>query len=562
IIIVLVTMTTISAYFTINRLSVDNSLSIWFLEDNPSYNAYIDYQEQFGSDEIFVGMFPVNNALESSNINKLKELHQAIDSLWFVKESFSLANAKYPIYVNEAIVYDDLYTTERSEKGLKSLYGKLPNIIQQLVTEDYKNLFFYVQLKPTPFIEKSRAEIAPAIRERIEKHLGDIYFLTGAPVLNEAYSLGIYKESLVFGILTILVITVMLLFLLPDKRYLPMALFSVAMPITILFGIITSLGFALNMISMLIPTILMVYSVSDVVHIINIYQKEGLSNAHIGKSTLIALAIRKSLTPCFYTTLTTIVGYFALYLSPLPAFKNMGVFTCLGLLLSFILVYIISTIGFSFLHSEFTKDRPILKLKNFNYHHVIGKINELTWSYRNAIILVFSIFLIIGLGSVLYVKLDTNSLDLLAEGKAKQDLRTVESQLNGSSRLQLNITSLDGDEVVTKETISALEDFQNKLETINLLANPVSIIDIKKFLEKRTPVLFQSNVSAASTQNLLKNNELESGSFYKLFSEDLKTLGIAISVKEVKTSELEALLDGIEKSFNSSFDASKYKLTI
>ncbi|MBT8325327.1 MAG: hypothetical protein KJO96_08510, partial [Winogradskyella sp.] len=56
IIIVLVTMTTISAYFTINRLSVDNSLSIWFLEDNPSYNAYIDYQEQFGSDEIFVGM--------------------------------------------------------------------------------------------------------------------------------------------------------------------------------------------------------------------------------------------------------------------------------------------------------------------------------------------------------------------------------------------------------------------------------------------------------------------------------------------------------------------------
>lgn len=562
IIIALVGMMIFSAYFTINRLSVDNSLSIWFLEDNPSYNAYIDYQEEFGSDEIFVAMIPVENAIAEVNITTLKQLHNTIDSLWFVKETFSLAKAKYPIYANKTIVYDDLYTNKRSEKGLKNLYAKLPNITQQLVTPNYKNLFFYIQLKPTPLIEKSRAEIAPAIRHSIEKYVGEDYFLTGAPVLNEAYSLGIYKESLVFGILTILVITIMLLFLLPDKRYLLMALFSVAIPITILFGIITSLGFALNMISMLIPTILMVYSVSDVVHIINIYHKEGLTNAHIGKTTLIALTVRKSLTPCFYTTLTTIVGYFALYLSPLPAFKNMGVFTCLGLLLSFLLVYIISIIGFSFLHSKFKSDRPILKIKGFNYHFAIDKMNKFTSINKNSIIIVFTVFLIFGIWSVLHVKLDTNSLDLLAEGKAKQDLRIVESQLNGSSRLQLNITSLEGEEVVTKEVIIALEEFQKKLEKIDLLATPVSIIDIQKFLEQRSPVLFQSNVSAASLQELLKNNTLDSGSFYKLFSDDFKTLGVSVNVKEIKTSELEALLRGISKSFNSSFDNTKYKLTI
>ena len=44
----------ISAIQTLKELKVGNSLSIWFLEDAPSYKAYIDFQGKFGSDEIFI----------------------------------------------------------------------------------------------------------------------------------------------------------------------------------------------------------------------------------------------------------------------------------------------------------------------------------------------------------------------------------------------------------------------------------------------------------------------------------------------------------------------------
>jgi len=234
----------------------------------------------------------------------------------------------------------------------------LPNISGQLITEDFKNQFFYIQLNPTPTIEEKRQSLGSEIRTLIEKQYSN-YYLTGPPVLNEAYSKGIYKESMLFGGLTVLVITLLLLFLLPNKRYLLVSLLSVAVPLALLFGIITSMGFALNMISMLIPTILMVYSVSDAVHIINIYHNEGASSENTSKIDLITLAIRKSFTPCFYTTLTTFVGYFALYLSPLPAFKNMGVFTCIGLVLSFFLVYVITIIAFSFMTLNFDDSKPI-----------------------------------------------------------------------------------------------------------------------------------------------------------------------------------------------------------
>lgn len=550
-----------SGYNTLNKLSVDNSLGIWFLEDDPSYKAYIDFQESFGSDEIFIAMLPVENAIGKTEILALKDLQNQIEKLPYVKTTFSLAKAKYPIYANQKINFDDLYNENRSEKGLKNLFSKLPNITSQLVTKDYKNQFFYIQLNPTPTVEKDRQAIAAELRTFIENNY-ETYYLSGPPVLNEAYSKGIYKESLTFGILTVLVITLMLLFLLPSKRYLIISLLSVAVPISLLFGLITSLGFALNMISMLIPTILMVYSVSDAVHIINIYHKEGLANKSLTKVELLAVTIKKSLTPCFYTTLTTFVGYFALYLSPLPAFKNMGVFTCIGLVLSFILVYIITIIGFSYMNLNFEKAKPLLSLKRFNQSAFIDWLNRITSDYKNSIIVGFTAILIFGIYSIFQVKVDTNSRNLLAEGKAKHDLRKVEVELGGSNRLQINISTADGSAILNKDALKRLEDFQEKLEANPFISNPVSIVNIKQFLAKRTPILFQSNVSETSLKNTLSEVDENENSFFKLLSEDLTTAGFTITLMEARTSQLNQVLDDIKLSFESTFDTEQYNLKI
>lgn len=561
IIIVLAIAMGFSGYNTLNKLSVDNSLGIWFLEDDPSYKAYIDFQESFGSDEIFIAMLPVKNAIGEVEVSALKELHQKIEALPYVQTSFSLAKAKYPIYANKTINFDNLYNAKRSEKGLKNLFSKLPNITSQLVTKDYKNQFFYIQLNPTPTVEQDRQAIAGEMRAIIESNYED-YYLTGPPVLNEAYSKGIYKESLTFGILTVLVITLMLLFLLPSKRYLIISLLSVAVPISLLFGLITSLGFALNMISMLIPTILMVYSVSDAVHIINIYHKEGLTNKALTRVELLTVAIRKSLTPCFYTTLTTFVGYFALYLSPLPAFKNMGVFTCIGLLFSFILVYIITIIGFSFMNLNFEKAKPLLSFKRWNQTAFIDWLNRVTSDYNNTIIIGFTAVLLIGVYSIFQVKIDTNSRDLLAEGKAKQDLRAVETELGGSNRLQINIATADGSVILKKDALKSLEDFQEKLEENILISNPVSVVNIKQFLEKRTPVLFQSNVSEERIKATLSDVDAKDNSFFKLFSEDLTTAGFTLTLMEGRTSQLNQVLDDIKVAFEASFDTNDFNLKI
>jgi len=74
-----------------------HSLGIWFLESNKDYQEYLQFQEEQGSDELVIAMIPTEDALGESHVAKLRELHQKIDSLPYVDTSFSLANAKYPM---------------------------------------------------------------------------------------------------------------------------------------------------------------------------------------------------------------------------------------------------------------------------------------------------------------------------------------------------------------------------------------------------------------------------------------------------------------------------------
>ena len=553
----------ISGLQTLKKLSIDNSLGIWFLEEDPSYKAYIEYQETYGSDEIFIVMLPVSNALEQKNVDLLRALNNSLDSMPFVQTAYSLAKAKYPVIAGKKVSFRPLYEEKRSEKSIKKLWGDMPEVMSQLVSKDFKNLFLYVQLRPTPSIEKDRKDIAQEIETVISRYF-ESYHITGPPVLNEAYNKGIYKESLLFGGLTVLVITLMLLWFLPSKKYLLIALFSVGTPISILFGMISSFGYSLNMISMLIPTILMVYSVSDVVHLINIYDREAYGLATIDR---LSAVIKKSFTPCFYTTLTTFVGYFALYLSPLPAFKNMGLFTCIGLVLSYVLVYLITIIGVSFMKAakpveKAIREEEVPKPKTPKQTALVSWINATTSRYNLNIITGFSALLMLGIFAITKVEINTDSLNLLAEGPAKEDLRKVEAQLEGSSRLQLEISSASGSTVMDKKSLELLRSFQEEIATNPLITAPISVVNMAAFLEKRNPALNGMAVSEQDAAQLLRSLENNDNQFFKLFSEDLSSVGITLSLPQMKTAQLEQVIESVKKTFQSHFDPTEYTLKV
>lgn len=558
----LLALTTILALSNIFlNLKVDNSVSIWFLEDNPQYQEYLRFQEEQGSDEIVVVMIPIGDSLSNDDLGTLQELHDELDSIEYVHSTFSLANVKYPIYSNKKLFYRNIYTSKRSIENSNNILAELPTIKHKLITADGKFVFFYVQLLSTKELDGVREGVVENLELIIDRKLED-YYISGSSILNEAYNKAVYDESIFFAVATGFVIFFILLFLLPHPAYLPIALLCVIVPVGLLLGLMTVLGYDLNMISMLIPTILMVYSVSDVIHIINIYHLHKKEFPDQAKIKQIQLALRKSLKPCFLTTLTTIIGYLALYLSPLPAFKVMGIFTFIGLLLSFLLVYIIAIIGFGYMPKIKSQNVHILKIfKKVDLRLFIQKVNWFTSYHKKSIVGFCVVMIIVGGYSITLLEVNTDNLNLLGEGKAKAHLQIIEEKVNGSARLQLNISSLDNGSLLNKENLEKIETFQNKLETYTLLASPISIINFKSFLEKRTPRFLQVT-NQSRLDGILTSGTEEANPFFSLFTEDLSRIGISVSIRELQSKELEVLINDIKKDFQSIFQKDLYRLEI
>ncbi len=549
----LIAMTT-GAVQTLRLLTVDNSLAIWFLEDNAAYQEYLAFQKEQGSDEVVIVMIPTTDVLSDNHISQLKQLHQKTDSLPYVKTTFSLANAKYPIYSNRKIFYRNIYQTNRSRENINKLLEDLPALNNQLISADKRFTFFYLQLIPANQIV-NRSQIIAEIRTIIETTV-DKSHISGAPILGEAFNKTIYEESIFFAVVSVTVILLLLLFLLPHWHYIPIALISIILPVSITFGIMTSLGYSLNLISMLIPTILMIYSVSDLIHISNIYHLHRKENPLQNKREQIKVALQKSLKPCFYTTLTTIIGYLALVLSPLPAFKIMGLFTFIGLMIAFCLVYVVAAIGFSFLNTKSMH----ANIKKVNLLKVTQTINHWTTHNNTTVIAIGLLVFIVGLYSLFSIEVSTNSLDLLGKGKVKEDLEIIEETLAGSIRLQLNISSSQEASLLTEEVLDKLKNFQEKLEENPLIAHPISIVNFQSFLEKRMSTL--SKFNSVNFEKVFKQNQQASNSFFSLMGEDLSYMAININIKELPTKDLKPLLAAIKTDFKTTFPEPIYRLKI
>ncbi len=540
---------------TLRLLEVNNTLSIWFLEDNAAYQEYLTFQEEQGSDEVIIVMIPTEDALSENHIAKLQKLHQKTDSLPYVKETFSLANAKYPIYSNRKIYYRNIYQANRSRENTEKLLAEIPAISQQLLSKDKLFSFFYLQLIPSNRLNDNRTQIIEEVRNIIETSVEQSH-ISGAPILGQSFNKTIYDESNFFGTITVIVILGLLFFLLPHWHYVPIAFMSFILPVSITYGLMTSMGYSLNLISMLIPTILMIYSVSDLIHITNIFHIYRIENPNQSRSNQIKIAFQESLKPCFYTTLTTIIGYLALVLSPLPAFKIMGFFTFVGLVLAFCLVYVVAAIGFSFLN-ETSRNASVKKI---NISSITQRINYWTTHYNSAIIGIGLLIFILGTISIFSIEVSTNSLDLLGEGKVKNDLEIIEDKLEGSIRLQLNISSTKEASLLSKSELSKLKQFQEKLDNNKLIAHPISIVNFKSFLESRMSSF--SKINSVNFEKVIKKNQESSNAFFSLYGDDFSYVAININIKELATKELRPLLKTIKNDFKATFPEEEYGLKI
>ena len=157
----------------------------------------------------------------------------------------------------------------------------------------------------------------------------------GIPVLRQNYVDMIKHDQRLFLPLCAGLSFLLLLYLVPG---LGLALASVMIvPLTLIwtFGLLGYLGSSLSLLTSTLPTLLMVISVADAVHLVLRYKQSRIA----GEARPIAseMALRHTFYPCALTSLTTIIGFGSLMLAGVPDLRDLGFMASVGILVAFVL---------------------------------------------------------------------------------------------------------------------------------------------------------------------------------------------------------------------------------
>ena len=323
-------------------VAVDNSLSIWFLEGDPALRSYRAYQQRFGNDEVVVLVVrdSAHTLLTPANQRRLAALSAALGRLPAVHSVLGPAAARRPAGGLSGTT--PLLAAGLDSAALRRALARQPTLRDQLFSPDFRTARLLVTLRQLPDFDQRRGAVLAAVREVAGRYFtpGRAAWLGGVGVvyarLNElsqrdfGFFLGV-GYLLMFGVLAALY---------RRAAWVLYALGIVATATYLTLGVYGALGYRLNLLTVLLPVVIILLGLMDALHVLNEVQQlaalpPALAEAHLPpalrRRPLALRALREMLFPCAATMLTNVAGFLALLSSPMPILRTFGLFAGLGI---------------------------------------------------------------------------------------------------------------------------------------------------------------------------------------------------------------------------------------
>ena len=296
----------------LGALAVSNSLEIWYPEDDPELIQYREFQRQYGNDEVVIAAVTSEAGFDHDDGDEL--LGELTDELIDIDGVDSVSSR---------------ITVPLS----------LKNARDRLLSDDGKATVLIVQMMAGADIEAQRHRILEDIKATFEAF--DLpYYLAGYGViydaLNEESTVG--ATTLIVSAHTLMILLLWFFF----RKPLPVVVTLLAVGVAIVWtmGMYVALDRQLNMVTMALPTLVLVIGIADCVHLLRAVAAESKELPHAER---VINALEAMLPPCFVTSITTAAGFLALTTSSLPIVRDLGLFGAIGMLMAFVASFVLLT---------------------------------------------------------------------------------------------------------------------------------------------------------------------------------------------------------------------------
>ena len=192
-----------------------------------------------------------------------------------------------------------------------------------------------------------------AVRDIMDKHRANAeMFLGGVPMITTDMIGFIEHDLETFGLGVIAFLILMLSLFFKKMRWVVLPVGSCLITVVVMIGFLGLMDWRVTVISSNFISILLIITMSLIIHLIVRYQDLNDGNPGQNQKQLVKQTMSFMAQPCFYTSITTVVAFCSLLVSGIRPVIDFGWIMTLGISLSFILNFIFFPAALVFLSPE------------------------------------------------------------------------------------------------------------------------------------------------------------------------------------------------------------------
>lgn len=453
-----------TALYKAIEIPFEYDLEQFFPADDPDVQYMNKFRSELERDDTFLLLAIDNQAsiYDTSFLQKLFSFTLACRQLPFVTSAQSIATLREPVYTPFGLSSRRLIHINEADKLATDsfLIASDERISRTLVSHDHRAAL--VSMKTKEQLLQSEADSLQTTLAALIRSTGFVKtHLAGVATTQSVFVSQIKYELLLYIMLSILIVTFVLFFLFRSFWGIAIPLASVIVSLAVFLGYIRLTGQAFDIMSTMFPTLMLIFGMSDVIHL----QSKYIDELDKGKSKKEALqvSLKEIGKALFLTSITTAIGFLSLLSSSIPAIQLFGLNAAVGVLIAYVFVLLFSSAALSYFGLSQLQGVKKQRLNWKRYSLLLYMINR---RYPKPIIAGFVIvvfFTIYGIGQV-----STNNYllgDIPRSSELRQDFIFFEQAFSGVRPLEIAIIPTQGNKVTDLAVLKEIDKMEHYLRS-------------------------------------------------------------------------------------------------
>ncbi len=476
------------------KLYKDTRADAFLSQDNPVLVYKDKVKEIFGLSDPVVIAIEDKSAAGVYNLQTLDLIQQITDmvnDLQNVNEDRTMSLAIDNNIVGDADgmnvnpFYDLL--DEGGPQEIKKAIQNFPLYEGMLVSSDGKMTLIVAELMNDDQAQVTYKEIMEFVEQLDKPDFVKIYVAGEGAVLGYL-SHYIDRDASRLNPLGLLLITIMLI--VAFRRILPAILGNVVIigTVTITVGLMAHSGVPFFVITNAMPVILIGISIADSIHIFSHYYECQAKHPDLSTKECIQESVLTMWKPVTLTTITTMAGFFGLYVSAyMPPFEYFGLFTAIGVLVAWF--YSIFVLPALIVLLKPKVNKKWVKLQQESGNDIFAKLMILIGRIATAkpIITVafFVLISLFGLKLSSDLVVNENRIDSFQTDEPLHIAdKAINSHLEGTNTIDIVIETSQKEGIFDTRLLRQMEALQVYAETLPHVNGSMSVVDYLKQMNK------------------------------------------------------------------------------